>query len=133
MRGLHLNAVRQLSRAIGRRFLSENDIYKAATGPPPSILGSVVPAMIEGKGRGIIARHSVAAGDLLMCVRPAVVIEGPPDSAPDPGLLVPSLLQAANAVDVPEIAAALKYLYSGTGGDGANAFNICPSHIFVLL
>lgn len=50
-----------------------------------------------------------------MCVRPAVIIEGPPDNAPDPSLLVPSLLQAANAVDVPEIAAALRHLYDGTG------------------
>lgn len=70
-----------------------------------------------GKDRGIIARHSVAAGDLLMCARPAVVIEGPPDpdTAPDASQLVPALVQAANASDVPQIRAALQYLYDGTG------------------
>lgn len=199
MRGLHLRVVRQLARAYGRRYLStENDIYKAGTGPPPSIVGSVICAMLEGgityehlesamnlqtscwetnavllsphvhalqsmpavlqvcslallqynpacttplkfrhaarqpaaslcsaifvvavsfsgKGRGIIARHSVAAGDLLMCLRPAVVIEGLSDTSLDPALLVPNLIQAANAEDVPDIAAALKCLYNGTG------------------
>jgi hypothetical protein len=74
--------------------------------------------MLAGKGRGVIARHSVAASDLLLCARPAVVLEGPPDpeGAPDAARLVPALVQAANAQDVPQIRAALQYLYDGTAG-----------------
>jgi hypothetical protein len=49
-----------------------------------------------------------------MSVRPAVICQGLPDSRPDPAQLVPAVLQAANS-DVPELAAALRYLYDGSG------------------
>ncbi|WIA19949.1 hypothetical protein OEZ85_005832 [Tetradesmus obliquus] len=80
------------------------------------MVGELICAMMEGKGRGVIARHSIAASDLLLCARPAVVLEGPPDpeGAPDAARLVPALVQAANAQDVPQIRAALQYLYDGT-------------------
>lgn len=69
--------------------------------------------------RGLIARHSCEPGDVVMCVQPAAVVQGPADEQPDPEFLVPAVLEAARQ---PRVLAALSCLYDGTGtGDAAVA------------
>ncbi|KIY93160.1 hypothetical protein MNEG_14802, partial [Monoraphidium neglectum] len=44
------------------------------------------------KGRGVAATAAIELGDLIACVRPAAVLHGPVDEAPDAPLLVPQLI-----------------------------------------
>lgn len=69
-------------------------------------VGSIVTASLGGKGRGLINSSSLAAGELVMCALPAVVLHGEQDAQPDADLLVPELLKMRSA---------LAALYDGTG------------------
>jgi hypothetical protein len=84
----------------------------------PSHQHTTPPLLSPGKGRGVVASESAALGDLLACVRPAAVVHGPVDEAPEAPLLVPQLM-SLRADALPWAArAALLHLADGSGEAG---------------
>lgn len=91
---------------------------EASAPPPPSSPHCVRNA---GKGRSVTATADIELGDLIACARPAAVLHGPVDEAPDAPLLVPQL--AALRPDALPWAArtALLHMSDGTGAPAAAA------------
>lgn len=91
-------------------------------------VGSIVAAQLEHKGRGLIGRHSVAVGELLMAVPPAVIIHGDQDEQPEADQLVPALLEAGQRTG---LAAALGALFNGTGAPQHDSRDVCGLHLLL--
>jgi len=73
----------------------------------------------------VVASSVIELGDLLACVRPAAVLHGAVDEAPDASLLVPQLM-ALRADALPWAArAALQHLTRGAGALGLYVPDIC--------
>ncbi|GIL75583.1 hypothetical protein Vretifemale_5332 [Volvox reticuliferus] len=69
------------------------DSWYASSTPIPRHVESVKIAMLEGKGRGLVATHDIALGEVVMATPPLVLVTSPLRQRPSGELVVDEILE----------------------------------------
>lgn len=113
---------RLCARAAGAPPDIDARVYTDASAQPAHFVGTVQPALIPGKGRGLLAARALVPGQLLLVAPPLALVEGGLGEIPEHDELQ-EVIAASGALFSPWQAAWLKALATTTGSssDGAAA------------